>query len=59
MDAVAPGSFGSTTLLISLVKSDWKLQQKKLKSPAPLPGSSGSALLPVARALLEIDFRVG
>jgi len=28
MDAVAPGSFGSTTFLISLVKSDWKLQQK-------------------------------
>jgi len=31
MDAVAPGSSGTTILPISLVKSDWKLQQK----PAP------------------------
>ena len=28
MDAVAPGSSGTTILPISLVKSDWKLQQE-------------------------------
>ncbi len=36
MDAVASGSSGSTILPISLVKSDWKLQQKIPLPPAPV-----------------------
>ena len=39
MDAVASGSFGFIALSISLVKSDWKLQQKT--SPPSLSISIG------------------
>ena len=39
MDAVASGSFGFRALPISLVKSDWKLQQKTVSPPAPFPAA--------------------
>ena len=43
MDAVASGSFGFIALSISLVKSDWKLQQKT--SPPSLSISIGLSLI--------------
>ena len=42
MDAVASGSSGSTILPISLVKSDWKLQQKIPLPPAPVSAAQVS-----------------
>jgi len=57
MDAFASGSFVGISLSISLVKSDWKLQQK-IGSPADLSPADALFRSWHARALVKMNFHI-